>query len=228
MPQPPTGAFFVHWFELLCAAAEARNKAEEIQTANTNAMPHEALSAILFSALATEAFINELPEAAARDTHGSWMTGLPGVQQLRDLATTLDAIEEGQGSVELKYHMASKILAGRTLEADKTPFQQFALLVKVRNEIAHPRHRDRTREGYIEPSSAAIRDLQQRGMTRTRGRRPGDVPGGMSWLNELECVRTAGWAYQAAREIIAAVLTMLPVDDRLSAISHFRARLSQM
>ena len=229
MPKSPTGAFFVHWFELYCLAIEARDKANDIQAASPDAWPHEALSAILFASLAAEAFINELAEAAARDANGPWMTGLPGVDLLRDLAETLDAIEDAQGSIGLKYHMASKILSGRTFDASKVPFQEFDTLVKVRNEIVHPRHRDRTRGGgYIEPTSPAIRDLQQRGLTTTRGRKSGDVPGGISWLNEIECARTATWACQAAREIITAVLTMLPQDFRLSAINHFRDRLSQM
>lgn len=229
MPKSPAGAFFVHWFELFCLATEARDKANEIQAASPDAWPPEALSAILFSALAAEAFINELAEAAARDANGPWMTDLPGVDLLRDLAETLDMIEDAQGSIGLKYHMASKILSGRTFEASKAPFQDFDTLVKLRNEVVHPRHRDRTREGgCVEPASPAIRDLQQRGLTTTRGRKSGDVSGGMSWLNEIECGRTATWACQAAREIITAVLTMLPQDFRLSAINHFRDRLRQM
>jgi hypothetical protein len=229
MPKSPTGAFFVHWFELFCLATEARDKANEIQTANPDAWPHEALSAILFSALAVEAFINELPEAAARDANGPWMTGLPGVDLLRDLAETLDMIEDSQGNIGLKYQMASKILTGRTFDSNEAPFQDFNTLVRVRNEVVHPRHRDRTREGgYIEPASPAIRDLQQRGFTTTRGRKAGDSSGGMSWLNEIECGRTANWACEAASEIITAVLTMLPQDWRLTAITLFRDRLSQM
>ena len=157
------------------------------------------------------------------------MTDLPGVDLLRDLAETLDAIEDAQGSIGLKYHMASKILSGRTFDASKAPFQEFDTLVKVRNEIVHPRHRDRTREGgYTEPTSPAIRDLQQRGLTTTRGRKPGDAAGGISWLNEIECARTATWACQTAREIITAVLAMFPQDFRLTAINHFRDRIRQM
>jgi hypothetical protein len=229
MPSSATGAFFVHWFELFCLATKERDKANEVQAASPNAWPDEALSAILFSALAAEAFINELAEAAARDASGHWMAGLPGVDLLRDLAETLDMIEDAQGSVGLKYHMAAKILSGRTFDASQAPFQDFETLVKVRNEVVHPRHRDRTREGgYVEPACPAIRGLQQRGLTTTRGRKSGDVPGGMSWLNEIECGRTATWACQAARGIITAVLTMLPDGFHLSAINHFRDRLPQM
>jgi hypothetical protein len=69
MPKPSTGAFYVHWLELFSIATQARDKANEIQTANPDSWPPEALSAIMFSALAVEAFINELAEAAARDSY---------------------------------------------------------------------------------------------------------------------------------------------------------------
>jgi hypothetical protein len=229
MPKPSTGAFFIHWFELFCIAVQARDKANEIQTASPDAWPPEALSAILFSALAVEAFINELAEAAARDSHEQWTTGLPGVDVLRDLAETLDMIEDAQGNIGLKYHLASKILRGRTFNANQAPFQDFNALVKLRNELVHPRHRDRTKEErYIEPRSSVIRDLQQRGLTSSKGRNPGDPGGGMSWLNEIECGRTATWACQAAREIITAVLPLLPQGPHLFAINLFHDQLANL
>jgi len=70
--------------------------------------------------------------------------------------------------------------------------------------------------------------LQQRGLTSSRGRKVGDPAGGMSWLNELECARTATWACQAARDIIAAVITMLPQDPKMPIISHFHYWLTQI
>jgi len=160
MPNSSPGAFFVHWFELLCIATGARDRAKDVQTASPDAWPHEALGGIIFSTLAAEAFINELAEAAARDAGGQWMTGRPGVDLLRDLADTLDEIEDAQGTVGLKYQMASKILSGRTFDAGEALFQEFATLTRIRNEIVHPRHRDRTRPGgHIEPASAAIRNF---------------------------------------------------------------------
>ena len=102
---------FYHWFHLLCLAREACDKANEIEAADANAMSHDALSSILFAALATEAFINELAEAAARDTHGDWMTGVPRVTEIRELADKLDAIERTHGSVNRKYRPASTILS---------------------------------------------------------------------------------------------------------------------
>jgi hypothetical protein len=71
MPDRPIGGFGPHWPEFMHFAAEARDAAIQVETANAKAWPmRDALSAILFSALAAEAFINELPEAASRDVYG--------------------------------------------------------------------------------------------------------------------------------------------------------------
>ena len=148
---------------------------------------------------------------------------------LRDLAETLDVIEAAQGNIALKYQMARKVLGGRTFPADQAPFQDFDALVKLRNDLVHPRHRDRTKVGrYTEPRSHVIRDLQQRGLASSKGRNPGDPGVGTSWLNEIECGRTATWACQAAREIIAAMLTLLPQGPHFFAINSFRDRLSNL
>lgn len=221
------GTFFPHWFEFLCLAAQSRDRAQQAAANNQGQPTSEALTTILFSALATEALINELSEAAARadDLHSD----VPGLDTLADLAATLAMIEKAQGQIDLKYQLASKILTGKTFPPGEAPFQNFANLVTLRNELVHPRHRDRTTvAGHVEPVSKVVRDLQQRGLTTTKGRREGDVPGGMSWLNEIKSSGVAGWAYNAAREIIIALLTMLPDGSGLSTGPLFRDRLKNM
>jgi hypothetical protein len=185
----------------------------------------EALTVILFSALAAEALINELGEAAARVANLP-----PNVVQdqdvLADLANILDMTEKAQGQIDLKYQLASKILTGKTFPRGQAPFQDFANLVTLRNELVHPRHRDRTTQaGHVEPASRVVRDLQQRGLTTSKGRGPGDVPGGMSWLDEIKSSGVANWAYDSVRQIIIAVLTMLP-DGGLTPL--FKSRLVEI
>jgi hypothetical protein len=80
----------------------------------------------------------------------------------------------------------------------------------------------------VEPVAKVVRDLQQRGLTTTRGRAAGDVPGGVSWLGEIKSSGVASWAYNAAREIIVALLEMLPDDDGLPTTALFNNRLKDM
>jgi hypothetical protein len=221
------GTFFPHWFEFMCLAAQARDRAQEAAATSEGQPTSEALTTILFSALAAEALINELAEAAARAANLHADT--PGFDILADLAATLDMTEKAQGQIDLKYQLTSKILIGKTFPPGEAPFQDFASLITLRNELVHPRHRDRTTAaGHVEPISKVVRDLQQRGLTTTRGRRPGDIPGGVSWLGEIKSSGVANWAYNASREIIAAVLTMLPDDPGLPTTLLFRDRISAM
>ena len=151
-------------------------------------------------------------------------------------------------ALKLRATHENTLVMRRSLSADKDQGAEVPTIVRDRRRRAR-RVPDRLevcqlREavGQASPVAAIIENmpksptgaffvhwfLQQRGLTTTRGRKPGDAAGGISWLNEIECARTATWACQTAREIITAVLTMLPQDFRLTAINHFRDRIRQM
>jgi hypothetical protein len=224
MPDRPIGGFGPHWPEFMHFAAEARDAAIQVETANPKASPmRDALSAILFSALAAEAFINELPEAASRDVYCIRDLQLPAAPVLDDLALTLNAMEQAHEGIQPKYDAARKILTGRAFDHGVAPFQDFNDLMKLRNDLVHPRHRDQTTGlGHTEPASPVVRDLQRRGLTRTRGRRRGDPMGGMSWLSEIYCGRTAAWAHKAACDVIVELIRALPRHERLWTMTSFR------
>ena len=97
------------------------------------------------------------------------------------------------------------------------------------DELVHPRHRDETtKAGHVRPRSRVIKNLQQQGLTTTGGRAQGDTPGGISWVQEVESSGVASWAYNAAKEIIVAVLRMLPENDSLPTGMLFRDRLDDI
>lgn len=224
MPDRSIGGFGPHWPEFMHFAAEARDAAIQVETANPKAWPmRDALSAILFSALAAEAFINELPEAAARDAYGIRNLQLPAAPVLDDLTVILNAMEQAHERIQPKYDAAPKILTGRAFDHGAATFQDFNDLMKLRNDLVHPRHLDQTTAlGHTEPASPVVRDLQQRGLTRTRGRRRGDPMGGMSWLSEIYCGRTAAWAHKAACDVIVELTRALPMQERLWFMTSFR------
>jgi hypothetical protein len=224
MPDRPIGGFGPHWPEFMHFAAEARDAATQVETADPEAWPmRDALSAILFSALAAEAFINELPEAASRDAYSARGLRLPATAVLDDLAATLNAMEQAHESTQSKYDAARKILTGSAFDHGTAPFQDFNNLMKLRDNLVHPRHLDQTTaHGHTEPASPVVRDLQQRGLTRTRGRRQGDPMGGMSWLSEIYCGRTAAWAHKAACGVIVELIRALPMHEHLWSMTVFR------
>jgi hypothetical protein len=221
--------FTAHWFHYLCMARETRENGifQDAQRDTKRYFPHS-LVVIVFAALAVEAFINELAEMAGRDVDSSDRgrpTGRPTeVQVLADLAVVLGEIEDARGTIELKYLMLNRVLTGATPDLGSQPYQDFRDLASLRNDLVHPRHRDRTDEnGYVSPRSGAVRRLQQRGITYTRGRGPGDPRGGTSWLNELQTPEVADWAYATAANVITAIAKLLP-DVRMSGVEMMKER----
>jgi hypothetical protein len=211
--EPPRhGAFFIHFLRLFLTAYEARNRTAEEIKKNPRSMPFDPLISIIFSALGAEAFINELAEMAQRDADMA-EPDREDIDTLLQLAATLTAIEKDQLREQLqrKYLQTSRILGKQAFARGSPPFQDFESLIQLRDALVHPRHQDLTDQAdYISPRLGAVRNLQQRGLTRTRGSRRGGTPGGMSWLDELVTPDIANWAYQAAVGIVTAVGDMIP------------------
>jgi hypothetical protein len=205
--------FITNWYVFLMRAASPEQ---------------DALAAILFSAISAEAFINELADAAAIDGSLPAQVYL-SAEMLRDLGEVITLVERGNGSTILKYQLAKKILSGSSFERGSAPFQDFANLMALRNALAHPGAFDKfTEEGRMQPVPSVIRDLQQRGLTRTRGRKAGDAPGGASWLYEITCTSVAKWAYDSAHSMIRAILELLPSEQVGHVYGGFRSRLEEM
>jgi hypothetical protein len=187
------------------------------------------------SAIALEAFINDLARAAEFAVWEEEQFGrplAPDMEPLRDLGDTLHEVESSRGTTELKFQIAAKVLSGRTFRRGKQPYQDFAGLIGLRNDIVHlgPRAGDSLAEGnLIVPRSRVVRNLQQKGLTRTPGRKPGDVPGGTPWLSELTTPGVARWAYASATNMMREVCEMLPQlpPDRAMSIGHFRTLAAQ-
>ncbi len=122
MPDRPIGGFGPHWPEFTHFAAGARDAAIQVEIADPKAWPmRDALSAILFSALAAEAFINDLPEAASRDAHGIRDLQLTAAPLLDHLAAILNAMEQTHERIQPKYDAARKLLTGRAFDHAAAP-----------------------------------------------------------------------------------------------------------
>jgi hypothetical protein len=213
------------WAYYLHIVRELRNETRMAMVAGPQALPASAITSIVMSALAVEAFINELAEAADMAQIGRQEIASPALVKLHDLANVLKEVEDTQGSVTMKYQMAYLVLSGGTFPRGNSPFQEFKQLVTLRNLLVHLKPGDKhSSSGHVEPRQSLMREFQQRGYTRTRGRKAGDpnkgIPadplGGMSWLQEIQTVQMADWAYSTARSIIAAIGAAIPIDPPLT------------
>jgi hypothetical protein len=207
------GLYF-HCGQLLGLAREARDRAGKAVEANAEAWPSDAIVSIVLAAASAEAFINELTELMAmtksnRDQEGRAMPPL-----LAAFADTLTEVEESRGSTTLKYLLASQVL-GKRLDKGRPPYQDFALLMTLRNDLMHLKPRDtfdlnedRTRMTVRWPKYIVA--LQNRGLART-------VPEKViaSWFELLKTEQLARWGCDTAVAIILAILSLIPdaADD---------------
>jgi hypothetical protein len=225
-PERRVVSFSPNWPTFLFTAKDARDRTVEILAGDPNRVPGEALVAITMSAFATEAFINELGVVARLAGRGREGFKSKALEQLSALADALEAAESENADVQTKYHRAREVLVGVPFPKGQAPYQGFRDLFELRDALVHPRHRDVVDDdGFVVPDLPVIRDLQQRGLTRAPKPKPGDAPGGMSWVMQIQTGGVAAWAFEAAREIIIEVGSMIPSDGMLTiGVDFFKER----
>jgi hypothetical protein len=96
-----------------------------------------ALAVILLSAASMEGFVNELGVQAKLLTVVPSLMGNAGIETAALLADVLAAMEDSRGSLEHKLQVARRILCGASFDTGRQPFQDFVLLVEVRNFLMH-------------------------------------------------------------------------------------------
>jgi len=126
--EPGHGSINFHCIELTHLAYQARDKAREDANRPT-ALPMDALVALVMAVVAAEAFVNELPECIRAGN------SLPVTPEMLKCADALD--DAAFESIVDKYQIAAAALSGKPFDKGGAPLQDFALLVRVRNQIVH-------------------------------------------------------------------------------------------
>jgi hypothetical protein len=150
-----------HAAEFMAIALDARDRAADARRSNPRVMASDALVSIVMAAAATEAVINEL---------GTYYELTVSPLEPRETASgvALAEVERSRGSTELKYLVASLALSGHTFDRGGPPFQEFSTLMKVRNDLMHPRPLDQFDDGGATVPPSYVRDFERRGMAYRR------------------------------------------------------------
>lgn len=98
----------------------------------------DALDAIVFSGAALEAFIDEVMSLASQEFPGL----KPGPDSIKSFASLVFEVEQFHGSIILKFLLANEVFTGRTYDKGAQPYQDFALLIELRNAIVHIKSRE--------------------------------------------------------------------------------------
>lgn len=169
---------------------------------------NEPLISIMFSVLALEAFINE---------SGSLARIVPSSEQqkiVEGFSSVMSELEERKESLLVKYHMALLVFSGSTWDEGALPFQDFKLLVNIRNSIVHmkadkwkvkisPDSTTTTKTRELKQYPKFVIALKQKGLI--------DIPDeSSSWLSVITKPRVGKWACSTAEMITKEFFNKVP------------------
>jgi hypothetical protein len=178
------------------------------------------LASTIFAALSLETFINEMAHLA----HGTIFRGTEG-EWLQTFGDIEDELEVSHAPINAKYMMGKFILSGVPFDKSRTPYQEFALLIKLRNEIAHqkpypPKATQRLTTGAM-PQRPVLQQLRSLGVLREPSSPSVSDVIGTNWLQEIATRKMAAWACNVAVSMVHTMLEAVPNGEFRNALETF-------
>lgn len=177
--------------------------------------PADSVVAIVFAVVAVESFLNEVLECIRFDVPRS----SPELERARAIAEAGDLYEKTT-NIGLKVQLLSVSLRGAPMDRGAQPYQDFDLLVAVRNMLVH--HRPE-----LLPETGGAPGERQQLLRRLVAR--GLVPSMLSedtvrtTFGEIAQHTVAEWALETALRMVRAVAEFLPPPVAASALLGYRA-----
>ena len=172
-------------------AADAAKRATDVKAANPGACTSDSVSAILVAATATEAFINELSHMLSTlDALGKQAPPTTSVDW-KAIGELLEQLENSHVQVTVKYLLASILLPKDALRKDDLPYQDFDMLIDIRNDFAHPK-------AQVRPPKYFDTFVNRKWTYNAKT----DEVQLAGWMFQLETPEVARWACRAAHNII--------------------------
>ena len=157
-----------------------------------NAYTPHAFSAYVSAVASIEAFVNEI------------FLGSDICLNIYQTSSLWDLDRDALEKMDLlaKLIIMPKLLFGISFSRDKQPFQNFSLLVKVRNDIVHYKMKSGV------PKYLA--DLAQRGFAISSGDSSADYP----WPWRLSCSEGIRWAHNTACSLAQGLVNFVPDEHK--------------
>jgi hypothetical protein len=182
----------------------------------------QALVAVVFSAAALEAFINEAVELASLPQFLGSSEEPPAVAAFRSLLTEA---EDQKAELGRKFMQARIAFTGQGYDAGRSPYQDLALLVDVRNALLHSKKSPETFEqradgGIIFKPGPIIARLRSKNIVAKH--EPSDTMA--SWVHTISTPAVARWACNAAAAMVASVIEVAPRSQFRQLLELFYAQ----
>jgi hypothetical protein len=173
-------------------AREAAEKAEDQSSAS--------LVALVFSVFWLESYLNELIHHAftiGQHDGGSQM------ERVRNLVTATD-LRGRDSSLSVKAQVLATALSGQPMDIGAQPFQDFALLISLRNALVHQRPEQ---VSFALPPDDADPTFPEKHLSKlvralaARNLVPRPIPRGEVLSNSIARARVAVWAFNVATRV---------------------------
>lgn len=160
----------------------------------------DAVVAVVFSAAALEAFINEVG-GIAEGLIQRFVTHDP--DSVKQYAALWKEVERLQKSISFEYLLASTAFSGQPYDKGTGPYQDFELLIKLRNALVsfEPDHVELT-----PGPPKIIKTLRSKNILAEP--QPGE--NGNSWITLIMTRAVARWACNTSANLVRSVLEFVP------------------
>ena len=186
--------------------------------------PSRALDAIIYSAIALEAYPNDFVR---------WLETPMRVEpqlippELKAAYLIVSDLEEQRVSSRTKYQVLLYTLCSKTFDPGSKPFDDFIFLFKLRDELVHPKcGYHRVADGVDEQDKLTkklIVGLESRGLTQRER-----FFASQSWMARLENAVVANWAVETARAMVNAICDAVPDCTYSGSINGVRGSSSSL
>ncbi|OED44797.1 hypothetical protein AB833_00235 [Chromatiales bacterium (ex Bugula neritina AB1)] len=186
-------------------------------SSNKETDENDPLISIMFSVLALEAFINE---------SGSLAKMMPSSQKekiVEGFSSVMSELEDRKEALLVKYHMALLVFSGATWDEGAQPFQDFKLLITLRNAIVHMKAdkwetettiASEQKERELKQYPKFIKVLKQKGLI--------SIPEtSTSWLEVISNPKVGQWACQTAELITKEFTEKVPDGNFKKSLENY-------
>ena len=190
---------------LLLRIARDAHQRTMVASSATTSNQMDTLVAIVFSAMSVEAFMSDAVAHAEMllSSPSPW----PEPSTTSAFAEAVNEIERNRGSLKLKYLVSKVLLSGRPYDKGAQPYQDFSLLIDLRNALVHidTKH-------VRANSSASLKENPPKAAKRLPGHLI-DKDQSKSWVTQISTPAVAQWACNATISMIKSFVEDIPESD---------------
>lgn len=167
------------------------------------ASEQDAIVAIIFSALSVECFMNGVLEVARHNEDES--------QSIKTFVQVVDELETQKASIKSKIQLAYFLFTGKRLDIGKLPYQDFDLLLTLRNNFVHGKQDvvviDYKNNNYVDGfiPHKFVKNLAARKIIPLPPKN--HIP---QWIPYVTKPDVARWAYNTAVNMITFLMESVP------------------